>query len=136
MISYLEVVARCQCCYRHLSQTSTTVCVLHMGTDCPALQWSCPEPTYTDAVQLKMQQELSNTQEVALKLEAQNKDAMRDAQRMRADFKSQQQERERVIAQNLILKRENKALQATVLNLRDRFESMFADEEEGTMAKV
>lgn len=89
-----------------------------------------------DVVQLKMQQELANTQEVALKLEAQNKGAMRDMQRMRADFKSQEQERERLVAQNLVVKRENKALQATVLALRERFEAMFAEEEGDGSAKV
>lgn len=77
-------------------------------------------------VQLKLQQDLANTQEVALKLEAQNKEAVCAMQRMRADFKSQEEQREQLAADKVTVIRENNILKETVLQLSSELESLEA----------
>jgi septal ring factor EnvC (AmiA/AmiB activator) len=77
-------------------------------------------------VQLKLQQELANTQEVAMKLEAENKEAVRAMQRMRADFKNQEEAQERLAAEKLAVRRENDILKETCLHLNSELESLEA----------
>jgi predicted RNase H-like nuclease (RuvC/YqgF family) len=77
-------------------------------------------------LQLKLQQDLGNTQDVALKLEAQNKEAKWAMQRMRADFKSQEETREQLAAETVRLRKDNEVLKETVLRLNAELEALDA----------
>lgn len=78
------------------------------------------------SVQLRLQQDLANTQEVALKLEAENKEVVRAMLHMRADFKGQQAREEQLATEKVVVRRENGILKETVLRLNSEVEYLEA----------
>ena len=75
-------------------------------------------------MQLKLQQDLANTQDVALKLEAENKAAVQQMQRMRADFRGLEEAHEKLAAETVLVRRDNDILKEAVVRLNTEREAL------------
>ena len=75
-------------------------------------------------VQLKLQQDLANTQDVALKLEAENKEAVQQMQRMRADFRGLEEAHKKLAAEKVLARKDNDILKEAVVQLNTEREAL------------